>query len=213
MLDRTTTPADELLSRITMAVALANDAEKKMEGARAEYVSRQRAIGELLLELKQHYPKPKDFEAKLNEVSGLQRSRAYDYMALAGGRKTEAELREEARLRKEKERERKAKEKKEREQAEKAKPAPESVTSRTEAQQVFDSPEAAHGTVERNGKEFHLGSLTHVWRQVEALAAKGDRYGLRCALHSLKLAINEALKSEVLQTPAMKRRKTTEKAK
>jgi hypothetical protein len=130
MLDRTTTPADELLSRITMAVALANDAEKKAEGARAEYVSRQRAIGELLLELKQRYPKPKEFEAKLSEVSGLQRSRAYDYMALAGGRKTEEALREEARLRKEKERERKAKEKKEREQAEKAKPIPkpESVT-------------------------------------------------------------------------------------
>jgi hypothetical protein len=51
-------------------------------------------------------------------------------MALAGGRKTEEGLREEARLRKEKERERKAKEKKEREQAEKAKPIPkpESVT-------------------------------------------------------------------------------------
>jgi hypothetical protein len=109
MLDRTTTPADELLSRITMAVALANDAEKK----------RQRAIGELLLELKQRYPnKPKEFEAKLTEVSGLRRSRAYDYMALAGGRKTEEALREEARLRKEKERERKAKEKNEREKKE-----------------------------------------------------------------------------------------------
>lgn len=45
MLDRTTTPADELLSRITMAVALANDAEKKIEGAKADYVSRGRAVG------------------------------------------------------------------------------------------------------------------------------------------------------------------------
>jgi hypothetical protein len=132
MLDRTTTPADELLSRITMAVALANDAERKAKGAEAEFVSRQRAIGELLLELKRHYPEPKEFEAKLTEVSGLHRARAYDYMALAGGRKTEAGLREEARLRKEKERERKAKEKQEREQAERAKPKPilkpESVT-------------------------------------------------------------------------------------
>jgi hypothetical protein len=134
-----------------MAVALANDAEKKIEGAKAEYVSRGRAVGVLLLELKQRYPnKPKEFEAKLTEVSGLQRSRAYDYMALAGGRKTEEGLREEARLRKEKERERKAKEKKEREQAEKAKPkpkpVPESVTVTDEAQPVFDSPQAAHAS-------------------------------------------------------------------
>jgi hypothetical protein len=76
MLDRTTTPADELLSRITMAVLLANDAEKKIEGAKAEYVSRGRAVGVLLLELKQLYPKPKEFEAKLTELSGLRDRKA-----------------------------------------------------------------------------------------------------------------------------------------
>jgi hypothetical protein len=138
MLDRTASPDTELLARLNVAVAIANDAESKVTTARAEYVSRGRAVGVLLLELKQRYPKPKEFEAKLTEVSGLQRSRAYDYMALAGGRKTEEALREEARLRKEKERERKAKEKKEREQAEKAKPkpAPESVTVTDERTKV-----------------------------------------------------------------------------
>jgi hypothetical protein len=130
--DELATDATELLARIKVAVAVCNDAEKKAEGAKNEFTSRGRAVGVLLLELKRHYPKPKEFEAKLTKVCGLHRSRAYEYMALAGGRKTEAGLREEARLRKEKERQRRAKEKKEQEQAERAKPKPilkpESVT-------------------------------------------------------------------------------------
>jgi hypothetical protein len=204
MLDRTTsTPTDELLSRINAAVAVCNDAEKKAEGAKAEYVSRGRAVGVLLLELKQHYPKkPQEFEAKLTEISGLHRTRAYEFMALAGGRKTEAELREEARFRKERERQRKAAEKRERERAEKAKPkpAPESVTSRTEAQQVFDSPEAAHSNPKPTSSAIRLDyALTNAWRLVVESAAAGKKSVLRSSLTSLRTAALELLKSEVLK--------------
>jgi hypothetical protein len=60
----------------------------------------------LLLEAKKQHPKVKDFETFLKKVDGLKLSRAYDYLALAGGRTTEAELKKAARERQQKKRER-----------------------------------------------------------------------------------------------------------
>jgi hypothetical protein len=107
MLDRTTTPADELLGRINAAVAVANDAERRVTTAQTEFVSRSRAVGVLLLEAKKLHPKVKDFEAFLQRVDGLQLSRAYDLMRVAGGRKTDEELRKETRDRVQKHRDKK----------------------------------------------------------------------------------------------------------
>ena len=92
-------PDIELLAKLNTAVAAANEAEKTAETAKAELVSRSRAVGLLLLEAKKLHPAVKNFEAFLKRVNGLQRSRAYDLMSLAGGRKTEEKLKEEARER------------------------------------------------------------------------------------------------------------------
>jgi hypothetical protein len=83
---------DELFQKITVAVKEANAAE-------AEHVSRSKMVGLLLLEARKLYPKVKDFDAFLKRVDGLKLSRAYDLMALAGGRKTDEELRKAARER------------------------------------------------------------------------------------------------------------------
>jgi hypothetical protein len=92
--------ADEvLLGEINKAVAAANEAEQMVETARTELVSRSKAVGELLLEAKKRHPKVKAFEAFLKRVNGLNLSRAYDLLRLAGGRTTDAELREETRQR------------------------------------------------------------------------------------------------------------------
>ena len=88
-----------LLDKINAAVATANEAEKTAETAKAELVSRLRAVGELLLEAKKRHPKVADFEAFLKRVDGLKLSRAYDAMRLAGGRTTDEELRKDARER------------------------------------------------------------------------------------------------------------------
>jgi hypothetical protein len=71
-----------------------NAALRAADEAQAEHVSRSKAVGVLLLEAKKLHPKVKDFEAYLKRVDGLHLSRAYDLMKLAGGRTTEAELRE-----------------------------------------------------------------------------------------------------------------------
>jgi hypothetical protein len=97
--------ADEvLLGKINKAVAAANEIERTVETAKAELVSRSRAVGFLLLEAKKRHPKVTDFEAFLKRVDGLKLSRAYDCMRIAGGRVTDQELREEARERKRKSR-------------------------------------------------------------------------------------------------------------
>ena len=57
--------------------------------------SRSKAVGLLPLEAKKLHPKVKDFEAFLDKVNGLQRSRAYDLLRLAGGRATDEELKRE----------------------------------------------------------------------------------------------------------------------
>jgi len=106
----TTNPdSTELLKKINMAVAVANDAEKRAATAKDEHVSRSRAVGVLLLEAKKLHPAVKDFEAFLKGVDGLKLSRAYDLLRLAGGRTADEELRKDARERKQKSRDKKKK--------------------------------------------------------------------------------------------------------
>jgi hypothetical protein len=83
---------DELLSKIKEAVSAEND-------ARTAHVSRSRELGLLLLEAKKLHPTQKDFKKFLRPVVGLELSRAYDLMRLAGGRTTEEELKKAARER------------------------------------------------------------------------------------------------------------------
>ena len=93
-----------LLDKINAALTTANAAEQASEVAKAELVSRLRAVGELLLEARKRHPKVMDFEAFLKRVDGLKLSRAYDAMRLAGGRTTDEQLRQEARDRQRKSR-------------------------------------------------------------------------------------------------------------
>ena len=103
-------PAEvELLQKINMAVAVANDAERRATTAQAELVSRSKAVGALLLEARRMCASVKDFKAFLQRVDGLKVSRAYDMMRLAGGRTTDAELKEDARNRQKKSRAKKTK--------------------------------------------------------------------------------------------------------
>jgi hypothetical protein len=91
-----------LLKKINKAVAAANEAEATVTTAQAELVSRSKALGLLLLEAKKLHPAVKDFEMFLKRVDGLQRTRAYDCMRVAGGRITDEELRQQERDRKRK---------------------------------------------------------------------------------------------------------------
>jgi hypothetical protein len=83
----------KLLLKINAAVKSANAAEQTVTTAQAELVSRARVVGELLLEAKRLHPKTVDFEAFLKKANGLKLSRAYDYMKMVGGRKTDDEIR------------------------------------------------------------------------------------------------------------------------
>ena len=78
------TGGNELLTKLQKAVAACNEAESNVETARAELVSRSKAVGLLLLEAKKQHPAVEDFEAFLKKVQGLQLSRAYDLMRIAG---------------------------------------------------------------------------------------------------------------------------------
>jgi hypothetical protein len=86
-----------LLTEINKAVAEVN-------AAQVEVASKSKAVGVLLLEAKKIHPKVKDFKAFLKRVDGLELSRAYDCMRLAGGRVTDDELRKDARERQQKSR-------------------------------------------------------------------------------------------------------------
>jgi hypothetical protein len=97
----------ELLIKINTALFQANQAERAAETAKAELVSRSKALGFLLLEAKKRHPAVKDFEAFLKRTDGLKLSRTYDLLRLAGGRTTDEELRKEARERKRKSRSKK----------------------------------------------------------------------------------------------------------
>jgi hypothetical protein len=96
--------ATVLLTKLNVAVKAANEAETSAKTAQAELVSRSKVVGLLLLEAKRLHPKVKDFEAYLKHVDGLNLSRAYDLLRLAGGRTTDEELRKEARERQRKSR-------------------------------------------------------------------------------------------------------------
>lgn len=109
MLDHSSPSADQLLVRLNMAVAAANEAEKTVSTAQTELVSRSKLVGTLLLEAKKLHPTVKKFEAFLKRVNGLKRSRAYDLMRLVGGRTTEEELKKDARDRQQKSRDSKKK--------------------------------------------------------------------------------------------------------
>jgi hypothetical protein len=93
-----------LLTKISEAVAAANEAEKTVATAQAEFVSRSKAVGLLLLEAKRLHPAVRDFEAFLRRIDGLKLSRAYDLLRLAGGRTTDDELKKDARDRQRKSR-------------------------------------------------------------------------------------------------------------
>jgi hypothetical protein len=124
----------DLLTKIKMAVKAVNEAEKTAETAKTELVSRSKEVGLLLLEAKKLHPAVRDFEAFLKKVKGLKLARAYDCMAFASGRKTEAENREAIRNRVKKHR---AKKLPKPTPAPQAEPEPISVTS----PHVTESPE------------------------------------------------------------------------
>jgi hypothetical protein len=139
-----------LLTKINKAVAAANEAEATVTTAKAELVSRSKAVGVLLLEAKKLHPTVKDFEAFLERVDGLKLSRAYDLLRLAGGRTTDEEIRKATRDRVKKHRT----SKKKLPQPTPKKPEPLSVTlpdvtessgaeKRKAEQKVFNSPQEA----------------------------------------------------------------------
>jgi hypothetical protein len=98
------TDDDALLVKINKAVAEVNKAENVVVSAQTELVSKSKVVGALLLEAKKRHSKVAEFEAFLKRVDGLKLSRAYDLMRLAGGRVTDAELRDDARERQQKSR-------------------------------------------------------------------------------------------------------------
>jgi hypothetical protein len=90
---------NDLLAKINTAVAAANEAEQTVTTAKAELVSRSKAVGLLLLEAKKLHPVTEDFKAFLKRVDGLKLSRACDCMRVAGGRTTDEEIRQATRER------------------------------------------------------------------------------------------------------------------
>ena len=75
------------LTRAELAEKIAEEV-KAADGARADMVEHSRIAGELLLEAHRRYPKAKAFDAFLKAAGDLGCSRAYELMAVAGGRKT-----------------------------------------------------------------------------------------------------------------------------
>jgi hypothetical protein len=107
---------DSLLKKINTAVAEHNTAEQAVTTAESavttavsELTSKSMVVGQLLLEAKKRHPKKADFEAFLNLVIGLGRSRAYECMRIAGGGTTEEQSRKRNRERQRKHREAKKK--------------------------------------------------------------------------------------------------------
>ena len=94
----------DLIERLNVAVKPADEAQEQVGAAQTELISRSRVVGALLLEAKKLHPKVKDFDAFIQKVHGLQLSRAYDLLRLAGGRTTDEELKKDARERKQKSR-------------------------------------------------------------------------------------------------------------
>jgi predicted transcriptional regulator len=61
----------ELLAKLKVAVAAVNNAEQGVRKAQAEFVSRSKVAGLLLLEAKKLHPAVKDFQTFLKKVDGL----------------------------------------------------------------------------------------------------------------------------------------------
>jgi hypothetical protein len=133
-----TSPPDELLRKINSAV-------KEMDAARVDLTSRSKIVGELLLEAKTLHPKPNDFEAFLKRVVGLHRTRAYELLALAGGRTTEAEIKKQNRERQQRHRIKKK-------TKEMPKPDPEPAPKKI--RDITDSPTTAGADRRRPLQEF-----------------------------------------------------------
>ena len=161
----TASPGDELLSRLKMAVAVANDAEGKVTTAQSELVSRSKAVGVLLLEAKKMHPRVGAFEAFLKRVDGLKLSRAYDMMRLAGGRTTEEDLKKDARERQQKSRDKKKIPKPEAKPESKPEPAPDSVTSRKDDTQAVKGNASAASA--RALADFTYACRTYLPRMTE----------------------------------------------
>jgi hypothetical protein len=134
----------DLLAKINAAVAAANEAEQAVTTAQGELVSRSRTVGLLLLEAKKLHPAVKDFEALLKKVQGLQLSRAYDCMRIAGGRTTDEEIRKATRERVKKHRDKK-----------KLPPAPEPRPISVTSTPVTESAEAS--AERRKAENANLG--------------------------------------------------------
>jgi hypothetical protein len=83
------------------------EAVKAADAAKTETVERSKVAGLLLLEAYRRWPKPKEFFDFLKLAGGLQRSRAYELMGVAGGRKTIDEIKAATRKRVQKHREKK----------------------------------------------------------------------------------------------------------
>jgi acetylornithine/succinyldiaminopimelate/putrescine aminotransferase len=98
----------QLLNEIKQAFAAVNEAEAAVneaaKAARDELVSRAKTLGLLLLDAHKLHPTRAKFQSFLKQVKGLGLSRAYDFMAVAGGRTTVEKLREQATSRKRKSR-------------------------------------------------------------------------------------------------------------
>jgi hypothetical protein len=95
---------NNLLDKIKSAFAAVNEAEAIAKTAKDELVSRAKALGLLLLDAHKSHPTRAKFTSFLKEVSGLGLSRAYEFMAVAGGRTTVEQLRAQATQRKRKSR-------------------------------------------------------------------------------------------------------------
>jgi hypothetical protein len=190
----TTNAADDaaLLKKINEAVAAANEAEKTAETAKAELVSRSKVVGTLLLEARKRQPTVKDFEAFLKRVDGLQLSRAYDLMRLAGGRTTDEEIRKATRDRVKKHR---ASKKKLPQPAPKKKPEPEepepepiSVTSTpvTETAEASAYADFLNATEKAAKESAHaLAEFTFACRQWLPKMVEADRHKARALVHKL----------------------------
>ena len=139
-----------LLSKINAAVAAANEAETTAATAQAEFVSRSKAVGVLLLEAKKLHPAVKDFEAFLEKVQGLKLSRAYDLLRLAGGRTTDEQLKKDARDRQQKSRANKKK---------LPPPAPKKPEPNPVSVTVTESAEASAKNSKEGAAKWSAGSL------------------------------------------------------
>jgi hypothetical protein len=140
---------NNLLDKIKSAFAAVNEAEAPAKAAKDELVSRAKTLGLLLLDAHKHHPTRAKFQSFLKEVNGLGLSRAYDFMAVAGGRTTVQELRDQATNRKRKSRAKK-------------KP-PQSVTDPP----VTESPEVS---IEQHQAEMAALDMTEEEKSARALA-------------------------------------------